>query len=288
MPSILASSVLTKVETLLQDSTNIRWTEAEILGWLNDGQRAICTVRPDACSKVASIPTVAGTRQAIPADGSAILKVIRNMGADGATPGAVVRKVPMELLDSTLPNWHAATQVNAAQHFTTDPRMPRVFYLYPPATGTHKVEALYAAPPVDVGAFTGSATYSQSGTTVTVTQATHGFQVGGWVYFAASTGTALAGFFQVATVPTTGTFTFTAASSLTTTGNATVSGVLSIDDVFSVPLVDYICFRCYSKDNDLMGNKERAAGHWELYKAVMGDKATADGVMNQTKDNVAG
>lgn len=287
MPSILASSVLSKVQTLLQDSTNVRWTQAEILGWLNDGQRAICIVRPDACSKLTSIPTVAGTKQTIPADGSAILKVIRNMGAGGATPGAVVRKVPMELLDSSLPNWHAATATNAAQHFTTDARSPRTFYLYPPSTGAHMVEALYAAPPVDVGSFTGSATYSQSGTTVTVTLAAHGYSVGGWVYFAPSTGTAVAGFFQVTAV-TSSTFTFTAAGSLTTSGNATVSSVLSIDDVYSLPLIDYIAFRCYSKDNDMMGNKERAAGHWEIYKASLGDKAASDGVMNQTPNNVAG
>ncbi len=70
-----------------------------------------------------------------------------------------------------------------------------------------------------------SGTYSQSGTTVTVTKASHGFSVSQSVIVTASDGTAL-GTFTIATVPTTSTFTYTSSSSLTSSGNITFSGKL--------------------------------------------------------------
>lgn len=68
-----------------------------------------------------------------------------------------------------------------------------------------------------------TATYSQSGTTVTVTLAAHGFAAGKVVYVDYTSGTAVDGSFTVVSAPTADTFTLTAAGSLTTSGNVTVS-----------------------------------------------------------------
>lgn len=67
-----------------------------------------------------------------------------------------------------------------------------------------------------------TATYSQSGTTITVTLADHGLQVGHIVNIDFTSGTATDNTFIVATVPTSSTFTVTAGTSATTSG----SGVL--------------------------------------------------------------
>jgi hypothetical protein len=147
---------------------------------------------------------------------------------------------------------------------------------------------LYGSNPLDIPAFTGAATYSQTGTAVTVTLAAHGYQVGSWFRITPSTGTGLPGVFQAASAPTTGTFTYTATTSLTTSGNATVEGVISIDDPYSLAMIDYVGYRAYSKDNDLIGNDARAKGHYAAFESTMIGKAQADGVVAQTKDNVAG
>ena len=68
--------------------------------------------------------------------------------------------------------------------------------------------------------FPTSATYSQSGTTVTVTANSHGFSVGNVVDIKYSSGNAISGDFTITNV-TTNNFTYTAATSLTTSGNAT-------------------------------------------------------------------
>lgn len=67
-----------------------------------------------------------------------------------------------------------------------------------------------------------AATYSQSGTTVTVTLTDHGLGTGRMVYLDFTSGSATDGEFTVASAPTGSTFTVTAASSLTTSGNVDV------------------------------------------------------------------
>lgn len=67
-----------------------------------------------------------------------------------------------------------------------------------------------------------SGTYSQSGTTVTVTATAHGLIAGNSIYSDITTGTAVDGIYTVATVTDANTFTYTAGTSLTTSGNITL------------------------------------------------------------------
>lgn len=67
-----------------------------------------------------------------------------------------------------------------------------------------------------------SGTYSQSGTTVTVTATAHGLIAGNSIYSDITTGTAVDGIYTVATVTNANTFTYTAGTSLTTSGNITL------------------------------------------------------------------
>jgi len=152
MPTITAQTLIDRAEVILQDTTNIRWPASELLGWLNDGQREVVMLRPDAFAKTASMALVSGTKQSIPSDGYSLLKVVRNMGSGGSTPGRAVRKVPQELLDSQNPDWHAATATSVVQHYAFDSRSPKIFYVYPPSLGTTQIELLYSAAPTDVAA----------------------------------------------------------------------------------------------------------------------------------------
>lgn len=67
-----------------------------------------------------------------------------------------------------------------------------------------------------------SGTYSQSGTTVTVTATAHGQIAGSFIYSDITTGTGVDGTYTVATVTDANTFTYTAGTSLTTSGNITL------------------------------------------------------------------
>lgn len=208
MPTITAQTIISRAQTLLQDTTSIRWSSAELLGWLNDGQREIVTLRPSAFSKIANVTCVAGTKQTIPtADGTLLLDVLRNMGTSGSAPGDAVRKVPRQIMDSQTPGWHSATPSTTIKHYVFDERAPKTFWVYPPASAGTQVEVLYAATPTDV--------------------------------------------------PST-------------------SSVITLDDTYMSPLIDYLLYRAYSKDTEYAGNAERAKAARAAFENTLGLKAQAD------------
>ena len=68
-----------------------------------------------------------------------------------------------------------------------------------------------------------SGTYSQSGTTVTVTATAHGLVAGQTFYADITSGTGVDGQYTVASVTSANVFTYTAGTSLTTSGNVTLT-----------------------------------------------------------------
>lgn len=152
MATTQVNSIINRAGTLIQDATNVRWPTAELLGWLNDGQREVVLHRPEASVKNQSISLVAdSTKQALPTDGILLIDIIRNMGTAGATSGRAVRLTSREVLDAQKPTWHSdANALGYVQHFVYDPRDPKTFYIYPkaPATAWH-LEIVYSASPTD-------------------------------------------------------------------------------------------------------------------------------------------
>lgn len=149
MPTITVSSVLSRCAVLLQDPTNIRWPQSELLDWLNDGQREIALYKPNAFVKNQSTLLTAGTKQSLPADGVSLVDVVRNMGTSGTTPGSAIRAVAREILDSQTPDWHSAAQSTAVKHFVYSVLDPKNYYVFPPSNGTGRVEIIYVAAPSD-------------------------------------------------------------------------------------------------------------------------------------------
>jgi hypothetical protein len=84
-----------------------------------------------------------------------------------------------------------------------------------------------------------SATYSQSGTTVTVTATSHGLYVGNKVYINITSGTGVDGTYTVSSVANDNTFTYTAGTSLTTLGTASLQ-FRTVDGAGNIGRVSYI------------------------------------------------
>lgn len=150
MGTTTAKSIIDKAAIQLIDLTNVRWTRAEMLGWVNEGQRQIVQLDPTANTVVISHPLVAGTRQLIPANGWKFLDAKRNMGTNGTTPGRAVRVTTRTLLDNFNPDWHAAPAAAVVESFTPDATDPEAFYLSPPNTGTSYLEIAYSKIPADL------------------------------------------------------------------------------------------------------------------------------------------
>jgi hypothetical protein len=150
MGTVTAKTIIDKASIQLIDLTNIRWTRAELLSWLNDGLRQIVTIQPSASSTTVAKQLAVGTRQYIPTDGWLLLSIYRNMGTNGTTPGRIIRIVSREILDSFNPNWNTVTATAEVRNYMYTDQDQLAFYVYPPNTGTQYIELNYSVQPVDL------------------------------------------------------------------------------------------------------------------------------------------
>lgn len=148
--AILASVIVAQAATILQDSTNVRWSAAELLGWLNVARRAGAALRPSMFVTTAVVTLAAGAKQAVPATGHVLLRLHTNMGTDGTTVGTAIYPASRDHLDFQQPNWRKATARDAVECYMYDPSTPLQFYVSPPNTGAGKVEMSYGAVPADI------------------------------------------------------------------------------------------------------------------------------------------
>jgi hypothetical protein len=124
-------------------------------------------------------------------------------------------------------------------------------------------------------------TYSQTTTTVTVTKTAHGLSVGQEISVDALTGTAVDGEYVVATVPTANTFTYTAGTSLTTTGNITFAPVIRVGSYASLEEVavvydttdpEYLASQAYFSQGDvnplMIGYKKSSESYSQALTAI--------------------
>lgn len=167
--TILVREALRRASKLLNDLSPqfTRHPEAGCIDSLNDGALAICKYLPQAGSLLDAVKLAPGTRQSIkliatanrlPGDGSAaadvqgisLISVVRNLGANGSTPGRVVRIVDRKTLDASDPDWHLAARASTVvRSYSHDPALPHYFYVEPPvhASTAVWVELAYNAQP---------------------------------------------------------------------------------------------------------------------------------------------
>ena len=212
MGTITAKAVIEKAQIILQDATGIRWPDStELLGWLNDGQREVLILKPNAYVKNEAMSLAAGTKQSIPTNGIQLIDLTRNLGTDGNTPGRAIRIVMREILDAQNPDWHTDTPSQVTKHYTFTPLDPKHFYFWPPATGSTKAEVVYAAVPESI---------------------------------------------------------------------ASLNATITLDDIYTNVLVDYILYRAYSKDTDYAADPARAGAHQASYTGALTGKTQGEVIVN--------
>lgn len=158
-----AQDIFDEVRRVIHDENpaSYRWTDGELIDYLNAADRQIVGLVPDA-NTVESVETITNdiARQTLPAGGIKFIRASRNYADDGTTPEGVIRFVEKDALDTYNPEWEFDTALKADganffDHYCHDPREPDVFYLYPPqAAPSKKVAVVYSAIPTAVTATT--------------------------------------------------------------------------------------------------------------------------------------
>lgn len=150
MSVITVNSLVDKTSRTLQDTGATRWTSAELIEYLNDGQRDATLLLPSVSVMNAAVQLLPGaTKQALPDGGFMLIDIPRNMGAAGSTPGTVIRSCSREVLDSQRPSWHSDTNVRGRiENFIYDPQDPKTYYVYPKAPNPWFVQIVCSVSPV--------------------------------------------------------------------------------------------------------------------------------------------
>lgn len=128
--TIAAKDTIQRAADITQDKTSVRWQADEWVRWYNDGQRELAIYRPDAFAGVAALALVAGVRQTLPATMVRLIDIPNNTG------GAAVRQIERAELDGLKPGWRQVTGATMIKHYMHDPRVPRMFEVYPPAAAS--------------------------------------------------------------------------------------------------------------------------------------------------------
>lgn len=140
--------VITQARVLINDDNALmpeRYSDTEMLGFVNQAIKRACVVRPDLFIVSEDItPTAEQVEQELPANVTRIMEVHRVVG------GGAIGEVDKETMDRSAPNWtteSSGTPVNWMRH----PRNPRRYFLYPaPSTGT-EISVEYIEVPSDYG-----------------------------------------------------------------------------------------------------------------------------------------
>jgi len=142
--AITVSHIIGRAGVILHDTTQVRWPDVELLGWLNDAQRELVLLRPDASVVSEPLALVQGTKQELPDLGIRIIDIIRN------TNGGAVRVIDRNVLDAQQPDWHTTPESDKVEHYMFDLRDPKNFYVYPAQPAAPgQVDIVYSASPAD-------------------------------------------------------------------------------------------------------------------------------------------
>lgn len=145
MAATKAVDLINRVSVTLQDPTFVRWTQGELLNYLNDAHRQVVLFRPDAKSVNAAFACVNAAKQSLPADGLRLINVLRN------TSGRAITKVDRSTLDVQLPNWYETNASDdGVKHYVYDALDPKNFYVFPKPADAHSIDIVYAMAPANI------------------------------------------------------------------------------------------------------------------------------------------
>jgi len=146
MATTKVTAILDRASIILQDASNVRFPNDELLKFFNDAQREVVLHRPDAKASNSSFTCSSGSKQTLPSTALRLIDVVRNVG------GRAITQIDRKILDETLPSWHntAADSSKKIEHFVYDAADPKHFYVYPAGQASFSLEIIYSEAPSDI------------------------------------------------------------------------------------------------------------------------------------------
>jgi len=138
------ADVIVEVRRLLQDEVvPYRYSDAVLLGYVNQTLRRVLTVRPDLFMVTTEVPLQAGTvMQSLPSDAHRLVDIYYAVGYNS------VNEVERPVLERGYPQW-VSDPAGIPLNFIRHERNPTKFFVYPrPVDGVELVIEYVVVPPV--------------------------------------------------------------------------------------------------------------------------------------------
>jgi hypothetical protein len=136
------------------DASNYRWSDAEVLRFVNAAQRQIVFMLPEANVVEEKVDLVAGARQTLPARGVKFFALYNaDLVGEAFLRGSAITVVEEDALDSSFPTWmtEEIVDTDVIDHVIHDPRDPKTYSVYPaPADGNVDAILKHAKLPTDL------------------------------------------------------------------------------------------------------------------------------------------
>ncbi len=148
--AVTVQELIDNVRKTLIDEQAVRWTDDELIDYINDGARAAVIIKPDCNPITEEYVCTAGYRQdfsTLTSELVQLLEVIQNTTTGGNTDERPITFVKRNVMDSEAPGWRQTTPTNSIRHYMYDPRQRDIMYVYPPATVGATIDLVYAAVP---------------------------------------------------------------------------------------------------------------------------------------------
>lgn len=142
MGTIAVGRILDRASQKLLDVTQVRWKTPELLADYNAVKNLIVGLKPDSFVLTEPFEVQEGvSKYEIPPSAIAFRR-LNCWQPDSGEPGPVVTLVDRDDLDVCRPSWRSEAGERVL-HFVHDKKVPRIFYVYPSATGF--VEGVWTA-----------------------------------------------------------------------------------------------------------------------------------------------
>lgn len=147
--ALTAADILNDARTLLIDPNKVRWPDAELIDWINDGARQCVLLKPDCNPVTQAFSCAAGAKQTLPTGTVMLFDIPANDGGVGAAGSdrTAITFVKRNVLDSERPNWRNDTEAAKILYYMYDEWQRDIFYVYPPALATTSIDIITAAEP---------------------------------------------------------------------------------------------------------------------------------------------
>lgn len=149
---IAVSVVINEARGILIDAAKVTWSDATLIGFLNEFGRTTALVKHDFYTVHEAIALVTGVEQRLLQTEDdltpvALLDVTRNVASNGA-----ITQCDKALLDECNRFWPADDQVLDVENFAVSAKEPTRFYVTPPNNGYGYVRGVIGAVPPAVAA----------------------------------------------------------------------------------------------------------------------------------------